>query len=655
MTASRFVWEPDEEVARGSNLRAFLDDHGLADYAALSARAKDDPDWFWNAVIRHHDIRFDEPYERVMDLSQGKQWPRWCVGGKTNLATNCLDRQLDLGRGDTLAIIWEGEDGTVRRWTYAELAHETARFANALRGLGLGKGDIVALYMPMVPEVAAAFLAIAQIGGIVLPLFSGFGPAAIANRLNEAGAVAVVTADGTLRRGATVEMKAALDKALEQVSTVRHVVVLDRLEIDISRTAGRDHDWRALADAASPEPRTEIVDAEEPLMLIYTSGTTGQPKGTVHTHCGAMVKNALDLGLLLDIKPGDRILWMSDMGWLVGPKTVIGAALLGATLILAEGTPDYPDTGRLWRLGAEQGATVLGLAPTVARSFMRHDASVVEDHDLSALRILVSTGELWDPESWLWLFNRVGKGKRPILNYAGGTEIGGAILIGTVLHPLKPCSFGGPVPGTGAAVVDEVGNPVPPGGKGELVMYDTSIGLSRGLWKDRERYLEAYWGKFGDRWVQGDVASVDEDGLWYLHGRGDDTIKVAGKRTGPGEIEQLLLATGLVSEAAAVGVPDPIKGEAIVCACIRGRESAPDGDMAKTLSDAVADGLGAPFRPREVRFVDDLPKTRNAKIMRRVVKAIYTGDDPGDISALANPETLDRLAAELTGRSENQV
>lgn len=637
---SGFVWRPDEDAVRSSNLRAFLDAHSLPDYAALDAKALGNPEWFWNAVIGHHDIRFDRPFKRVLDLDRGEAWPRWCVGGTTNLAMNCLDHQLETGSGDAPAIVWEGEDGTVRRWTYEQLTSETARLAGGLRRLGLGRRDVIALHMAMAPEAAAAFLAIARIGAIALPLFSGFGAAAIASRLNEARAVAVIAADGTLRRGKTVAMKETLDKAAEQVPTLRHVVVFDRLGDPIPMTAGRDCHWRHLAagEAAAPE----IVDAEEPLMLMFTSGTTGRPKGTVHTHCGAMVKNALDLGLLLDIRAGDRLLWMSDMGWLVGPKTVIGATLLGATLVMVEGTPDYPDSGRLLRLAADHGVTVLGLAPTVARTMMRSDPAPPPER----LRIMVSTGELWDPDSWLWLFREVGRSAAPILNYAGGTEIGGAILIGTLLHPLKPCSFGGPVPGVGAAILDETGSPVPVGVKGELVMRRASIGLTRGLWKDAERYLETYWNKFPNCWVQGDTASVDADGLWYLHGRADDTIKVAGKRTGPSEIEDLLLATGLISEAAAVGVPDPAKGEAIVCVCV-GQADSPETE--KRLAEAVADGLGAPFRPREIRFVDELPKTRNLKVMRRVLRALLSGSDPGDTSALADPELLPKLETALTG------
>ncbi len=650
MADDGFVWTPDEVTAGASRLRAFLDMHDLSGFDALGDLAVRDPERFYDALIRFFDIGFSVPYERILDSSAGKEWPRWCIGGRTNLATNCLDRQLEAGRGGREAIVWEGEDGEVRRWTYSDLARETALLADGLRSLGLGKGDIVAIYMPMLPETAAAFLAVARIGAVALPLFSGFGPAAVANRLNDAAAVAVLTVDGTLRRGAVVEMKTALDRAAQDVPTLRHVVVLNCLGIGPpGRRAGRDHDWHGLVSAASEAPVVEMA-AEDPLMLIYTSGTTGRPKGTVHTHCGALVKNALDLGLLLDIGGGDRLLWMSDMGWLVGPKTVIGATLLGATLILAEGAPDYPDAGRLWRLAAEHGATVVGLTPTVARAYMARSPEVVDAHDLRSLRILVSTGELWDRESWSWLFHRIGGGKTPILNYAGGTEVGGAILIGTLLHPLRPCSFGGPVPGTAAGAVDDKGDPAAVGAKGELVMRQPSIGLTRGLWNDPTRFIETYWSRYPGCWAQGDLASIDDKGLWYLHGRADDTIKVAGKRTGPGEIEQLLLASGRVSEAAAVGVPHPVKGEVIVCVCVPRTTGEPDREIADLLCDAVADGLGNPFRPQDIVFVEDLPRTRNQKIMRRVVRALYVGEDPGDLQSLANPGVLAMIETALRSR-----
>ena len=551
---SAFVWVPSDEVKRASRLGAFLARHGLADYAALHARAANDPEWFWDAVIRYFNLRFDTPYERVLDLCAGIAWPKWCVGGRTNLVLTCLDGHMATAAArDRLAVVWEGEEGDVRRWTYAKLNAQTCRLAGALRGLGIGRGDVVAIYLPMIPEMVAAWLAIAKIGAVVLPMFSGFGAAAAADRMRAAGASAVLTADGTRRRGRDVAMKPVIDAAAARTPSLRHVIVLELSGTDVAWDASRDHRWQEIAADAPQDSPTEIMDAEDPVMIMYTSGTTGRPKGTIHTHCGVLVKNALDMGLCVDLGADDRLLWMSDIGWMVGPKIIVGATLLGATLILADGAPDYPITGRIWRLCADHRATMLGIAPTVVRSQMTHAPESVARHDLSSLRLTISVGEPWNPEAWLWFFEHVCKRSIPILNYAGGTEVGGAILCGTLHDPLRPCAFGGSVPGHGADVVGDDGEPVGAGEVGELVMRQTSIGLTRGLWGEAGRYIESYWSRFPDTWVHGDWVSRDEDGLWYIHGRCDDTIKIAGKRTGPAEIESLLLETGEVSEAAAVG------------------------------------------------------------------------------------------------------
>ncbi len=635
---NEIVWRPDAATVAGANLTRFMQQWRIADYDALVARADAEPEWFWDAVINHFGLRFATPYQQVMECSAGIPWTSWCIGGTTNAVLNCLDRHRGTPLWQQSAIEWEGEDGRRRAWSFAELDAETCRLASALRALGLGQGDVIAIYMPMLPETAAAFLAIVKIGAIALPLFSGFGASAIAARCNDAGARAIIAADGTMRRGRTVAMKVALDDAAAEIPTLEQVIVLDHLHLDAPMMPGRDHWWHDVITGQPERTATTILPADDPLMVIYTSGTTGRAKGTVHTHCGFPTKLALDLGLCMDVRRGERLLWMSDMGWLVGPILVVGATMLGATIVMAEGAPDHPDKGRMWRLVEEFGVTFLGLAPTIVRSLMVYGAGEVRKHDLSSLRIIASTGEPWNPDSWRWCFDNVGGGRVPLINYSGGTEIGGGILCGTVLHPLKPCAFTGPIPGMGADVVDAAGRSVPRGEVGELVLRRPSIGLSRGLWRDDTRYLKSYWQKIPGLWVQGDFASIDQDGFWYLHGRSDDTIMIAGKRVGPAEVESLLLATGRVREAAAIGVPDPVKGEAVVCVCV------PDGQVvADELADAVVRGLGAPFRPREILFARDLPKTRNMKIMRRVVRAIYTGQDPGDLSSLVNPEAVTSL------------
>lgn len=634
------VWRPDEAIRRQANLTAFMTAHGIADYDALNRRSVEQPDWFWNALISWFGLRFGTPYEAVLDLSAGAPWARWCVGGTTNIVANCLDRHRGTPTMDKPALEWEGEDGARRTLTYAELDAAVCRLAGALRRLGLGHGDVVAIYMPMVPEVAVAFLAIAKIGAIVLPLFSGFGASAVAARLNDGGARAVVTADGTQRRGKPVALKPVIDEVAAAVPALERVIVLRHVGLDTPMSPRRDLWWHeALAGMPDTAP-TKEVPADDPLILIFTSGTTGKAKGAVLTHCGFAAKLALDLGLCMDFKPSDRLLWMSDMGWLVGPIIVAGPTLLGGTVVMAEGAPDYPERGRIWRLVQDFRVSFLGIAPTIARALMQYGDVEVARYDRSSLRIVASTGEPWNPDSWLWVFNTVGGARVPIINYSGGTEIGGGILTGTVLHPLKPCSFAGSCPGMGADVVDASGNPVPRGEVGELVMRVPSMGLTRGLWKEPERYLESYWKVIPGMWVHGDFASIDADGFWYVHGRSDDTIKVAGKRVGPAEIESVLLATGKVAEAAAIGTADEVKGQAVVCVCVA-REAGPT--LADELSQAVARKLGAPFRPRSIVFVTDLPKTRNMKIMRRVVRSVLEGRDPGDLSALVNPDAVAEL------------
>ncbi|VWB87737.1 AMP-dependent synthetase [Burkholderia lata] len=644
------AWRPEPEAARASALAAFMRYVGIeqadpAGYRQLLEFAATRPDAYWNALIRHMDLRFYQPYDAVVDTRDGIEWAKWCVGGTTNAVLNCLDRYRGTARDRQEAVVWESEDGAVRRWTYAELDAQTSRLAAGLREIGCQPGDVVALYLPMVPEAVAGMLAIAKIGAIVLPLFSGFGAQAVASRLQDAGAVAVLTADASTRRGKVTPMKQTIDTARADVPTLKHVVVLRNRGAETAWDARVDHWWHDLIDGQPIDAPTTEMPADAPMMLMYTSGTTGKPKGTVHSHCGLITKLALDMGLCADMRAGDRLMWLSDMGWLVGPMLIYGTTLLGGTIVMAEGAHDFPDGGRFWRLMEQHRVSVLGIAPTIVRSFMQAGGAGIENRDLSALRIALSTGEAWTVDAWRWMFDKVCGGSRPIINYSGGTEVGGGIVTGTVIHPLKPCAFAGPIPGMGADVVDDAGRSVGPGGTGELALRGPSIGLTRGLWHDNERYLASYWGTTPGMWRHGDRAAIDEDGFWYVLGRADDTLKVAGKRTGPSEIETLVLATGQVAEAAAIGVPDCVKGETVGLVVTLMPGVAAGADVENALSAAVVSGLGTAFRPALVLFVDDLPKTRNMKIMRRAVRAACLGLPPGDLSSLANPETLDAIAA----------
>jgi acetyl-CoA synthetase len=648
------AWRPSAAFRAATNWRAFMDAEGLPDYPELERRAKDDPQWFWDALLRHLGVRFRQPYSKVLDLSEGLPWPKWCVGGTMNMTESLLDRHLDARRGGHEAVIWESEDGAVRSLTYAELAAQVNRLASGIEALGVKPGDAVGVYLPMVPEVAIAFLALARLGCIVLPMFSGFGSAAIVARLNDAEAVALISADFCMRRGRRIDMLGVAVEAAREVPTLRHLVVARRdgatdepsargQPLDPARTPHwQELDWTALMEAGSPQHAAREVPAEHPVMIVYTSGTTGRPKGTVHTHCGLAAKTGEDFLLCFDLKPADRLLWMTDFGWLVGPLQVTAALLAGATVVLVEGTPDFPQTDRLWRMVARHRVSFLGIGPTVARMMMRHGGEPCRQHDLSNLRVAASTGEPWDPDSWNWVFEKVLAARAPLMNYSGGTEVGG-LLATNVLYPIKPASFSGPIPGTGADIVDEQGNSLPPGQVGELVMRQASIGTTRGLWRDPERYLDSYWRRIPGMWVHGDWASRDEDGSWFVHGRSDDTIKIAGKRTGPAEIEALLLATHKVADAAAVAIPDPVKGAALVCVVIPLDEAGADASLRSALSDAVVDGLGGSFRPKRIVFASDLPRTRNMKTMRRVVRAALLDEDPGDTSTLMNPEAVDAI------------
>ncbi|MDP6705586.1 MAG: AMP-binding protein [Alphaproteobacteria bacterium] len=643
--SNRFVWEPNEAIVRESTLKRFMDAHGIASYDELIARADDDPEWYWNALIEDLGIPFTKPYDKVFDTSDGMPWIKWCVGGEMNAAASCLGRHRGTAMAARLAVSWESEEGEVKQWTYAELDAETCRLAEGLKSLGLGPGDAIGIYLPMSREVLAAFFAVLHIGAIAVPLFSGFGAEAIQARLNDSEAKAVITADGSRRRGNVVEMKAIMDQAAVQVPTLAHVVVLDYLGAEVAMTEGRDVAWSDLTRDKPAESEATPMPADDPAVLIYTSGTSGMPKGTIVTQCGLAVKPACDFHYNVDMKPDDRLIWLTDFGWAVGPIIAAASATVGSALVLAEGGPDYPDPGRMWRLAQDHEATVLGTAPTAIRALMRHGAELVAQYDLSKLRLIASTGEPWTDEAWWWTFEHVAKRQLPILNWCGGTEIGGGILCSNVLTPMKPCAFSGPIPGMAADIVDEEGRSLPPGEVGELVLRHPSIGLSRGLWKDPDRYIETYWEMFGDLWRQGDWASRDEDGLWYVHGRSDDTIKVSGKRTGPAEIEGLLMASGKVSEAAVIGLPDEIKGQSVACVCVPAPGIAGDEALVAELMAAVVEGMGRSFRPARIIFTDDLPKTRSMKIMRRVIRAVVVGEAPGDLSSMVNPESLESLKA----------
>jgi acetyl-CoA synthetase len=638
------AWRPNDAYLDRSRLRRFMARHGIATYDELLARANDDPGWYWGAMAEELGLVWSRPYRRVLDLSRGKPWAEWFTGGGFNYVTSALDCHADGPDGERTALIWEGDDGAVRRLTYRELQQETNRLANALRALGVARGDRVGVFLPMLPETAIAVLALGKLGAVFLPMFSGFGAEALASRLRDGEASLLIAADGAHRRGATTPMKTVADEAMAGAPSVQTCLVLRHTGDAVPWTPGRDVWWHEVVPQAAPVFATVETDANEPYMLIYTSGTTGRPKGAVHVHAGFPVKAAHDLATCFDLQPDDTIFWMTDLGWMMGPWLICGGLIIGATLLLFEGTPDYPAPDRLWRLVDDHRVSVLGVAPTAIRALMGKGTDWVRARDRSSLRILGSTGETWNPDPWRWYFDEVGEGRCPVINYSGGTETGGGIVGCVTLRPIVPCGFNSPVPGMDADVVDEAGHPVR-GAVGELVVRQPWVGMTSGFWRDPERYLETYWSRFPGVWVHGDWAEIAADGQWFIRGRSDDTLKVAGKRVGPAEVESAATAHPAVQEAAAIGAPHAVKGETVVVFAVPRPGVDSTAALAEEVRQAIAADLGAALGPERVVWVRDLPRTRNAKIMRRVIRAAYLGLPPGDVTALENPAAVVEIAA----------
>ena len=653
MTASssknKFVWTPTSEYTQHSNIMRFMKRHGIKTYEDLIQRSAQDLEWFWDAVVKDLNLEWFRPYERVLDLSAGIAWSKWFSGGKINVTYNCVDRHATSEKATKLACIWEGEDGAIRKMTYRDLAAETNRMANALKSFNIQKGDRVGIFMPMTPETLIAAYACSKIGAIWIPIFSGFEAQAVASRLNDGQAKALFTSDGFLRKGHPIEMKQIADQAADLCPSIRNVIVHRRLGIQVPWQKERDLWWEDCTSKANTECPTEWMDSEDPLFIAYTSGTTGKPKGAVHVHGGFLVKIAQEVAYQIDLHEQDILFWLTDMGWIMGPWQMVGAGALGGTIFLYEGAIDHPTPDRLWEMVERHRITILGISPTVVRALMRYGEEPVRKHDLSSLRILGSTGEPWNTNPWEWYFKNVGGGRCPIINISGGTEIGACLLSPLPILSLKPCTLGGPALGIDLDVFDEHGKSIKGSGRvGELVVKKPWPAMTRGIWKDPQRYLETYWSRWPNVWVHGDWASVDEDGFWYLHGRSDDTLKIAGKRVGPAEIESALVSHPAVSEAAAIGIPHPVKGEVAVCFAILKPNDEPTESLREELKHHVEKQLGKALSPDTVKFVKDLPRTRNAKIMRRLIKAKYMGNQElGDLSALENPTALEAISQAL--------
>lgn len=664
------AWRPSADDLRDSRLARFIRASGMPDLTALQARAAADPAWFWGAAADDLAFLWQRRPTTVLDASRGPAWCRWWGGGAFNHAAAAIDPRAQRDP-EAEALVWEGEDGEVRRLTARELRDEVDRAAAMLTAEGVAPGDRVGILLPMLPETVVAVLALGLLRAIFTPIFSGYGPAAIASRLADCGATLLITADGFLRRGAVIPLKAAADEAVAAVPGVRRVLVVRRLGDRAPGTPwseGRDRWWdaaigaggAAAARATAARAAATAVDApaggspggtlgrrpetdpETPYMIIYTSGTSGRPKGAVHVHGGFPIKAAQDLAHCFDLRAGETLFWLTDLGWMMGPWAISGSLILGARLVIYEGTPDHPGPDRLWSIVERHRVTHLGLSPTVIRALIPHGTEPVQAHDRSSLRVLGSTGEPWNPDPWWWFFREVGDGRCPIVNYSGGTEVSGGIVGGNLVTPVRPTSFAGPAVGVAADVVDPAGRPIR-GAVGELVIRRPLPGMTRGFWNDPDRYVETYWSRFPGTWVHGDWTLIDADGYWYIQGRSDDTLKVAGKRVGPAEVESAAVGHPAVLEAAAVGIPHPVKGESIALFCVLAHGTPDDPALRAEIGARVGAELGRALRPEVILVVPALPKTRSGKVMRRVIRAAFLGEDPGDLSALDDPAIVESI------------
>ncbi|MFP8958106.1 AMP-binding protein [Natrialbaceae archaeon A-CW3] len=654
------VHEPSRAFVESTNVWEFMHEHGIEEYDDLIDRTTTDRgdgesgvEWFWDELVDYLGIDFDEPYDKVRDDGDGPQFTDWYPGGELNIAHNTLDRHASL-EADTrnkVATIWEGEDGEVREVTYHELHRQANKVANALEERGVETGDTVGLYMPMVPEVVSILYGCFKVGAIAVPIFSGFGVDAVSTRIEDSACSVLFTGDGFYRRGSPIFLKESGDEAIDEAGHVEHTIVFDRLGSsdpdsphEIPWNDDRDEWWADAVESQNDAYESKSLPSSQESMLLYSSGTTGKPKGIVHTHAGVQTQCAKELYFGFDLKPADRFFWVSDIGWMMGPWTLIGVHTFGGTVFMYEGAPDHPNPDRFWEMIDRHQLTQFGISPTAIRALRKHGDEWLEGHDLSSLRLLGSTGEPWDPESWRWFYEHVGGGEAPIINISGGTEICGCFLMPMPIQSLKPCTLGGPGLGMNIDIVDSTGASVKDDhDRGFLVARDSCPSMTKSLWSGDERYLEEYWSTFEDLWDHGDWAQKDADGFWFLHGRADDALNVAGRKVGPAEVEGALIDHEAVNQAAAVGAPDDTTGTAVVAYVILEPGMEEGDDLRGELREQVGEELGKPFRPREILFVDAFPKTQSGKIIRRAVQAAYTGEDLGDLSSLENPQALEAL------------
>jgi acetyl-CoA synthetase len=631
----RPLWSPTEATLAGSRLGELIEYLRVPDYDAVYALSINDPARFWAATLDLLEIPWETPYEQLVSLERGRERPQWFVGGRLNAADLVLRRGRDPIARDTLALLAESEVGEVRAMTYGELHAEVCSLAAGLRAEGIGAGDRVGLLLTMNCDAVVALLAVAAIGAIAVPLFSGFGLEACSSRLALAAVTCLVAVEAFQRRGKTIDVLDLVGSVRRHVPTLRSIVV--------RRTSGRPLpdrcvDWDDLLANKPVEPTP--VASDTPLAILFTSGTTGRPKGVTHTHAGFPLKVMQDCAQVFDVRAGDAFFWPTDLGWVLGPLTIYGVLGLGATLVLYDGSLDVPSWERFGAVARGARVTHLGASPTLIRTLAANTRGDAR-RALPDLRVLMAAGEVLDADHFVWFFETYGEGTRPLINYSGGTEVAGGLVANVIHRPISPLMFNTAVPGVALDVFDESGKPVADR-PGELVIVEPCVGMAADFWGASDQYVETYWRRYPGVWAHGDLVETDGEGSFRILGRADDTLKIAGKRTGPGEIESVALENDAVVEAAAIGVPDPVKGEALVLLVVA-TASAP-ATLADDLRAAVAEKLGRPFAPFRTHLVAELPRTRSGKVMRRLARNAYLGlADVGDASALENPSALDAV------------
>ena len=618
-----------------------MEQFGISSLDELSEKSKNNLEWYWESVSKDVGIVWNAPYSKILDSSKGIMWSRWFVDGKTNIYTSSVEKFVKK-TPDKIAYHFVSEDNTVKTLTYVQLDQQVSKLANGLKSLGVKRGDVIAIYLPMIEEAIVAILASAKIGAVQTVIFSGYSTDSLHVRLKDCNAKVLFVSDGFHRKGKSISQKDTANKALENTS-VEKTIVVNYKNIDSYEKSDNLIFYSDLTTSQSATCLTEIMDSKDPLFILYTSGTTGKPKGVVHTQGGFSVFAGHQAAYLIDLRSNDVLFWPADIGWITGLVwNVYGLLIMGASSVIYDGALDYPSSERIWKMLSDFQATIFGISPTATRLFKKNNEEPLKKYSLDKIRNIPTTGEPLDEDSWWWLFEKIGNKKIPIMNLSGGTEIGGAMLSVFPGMKLKPSTVGIPVPGMNLDVVDDDQNSVQ-NENGYLVIKSPWPGMTRGLLNDNERFIETYWSRFENIWFHGDYVFVDEDNLWYVRGRTDDVINVSGHRLSTAEIEHTVISHPKISDAASIAIPDEITGEAIVLFFVPDEKI--DENLTDEISNFVSEKIGKLARPKHIYQISDLPKTRTGKILRRLLKSKLLRKELGDLSSLENPQILDEISS----------